>query len=85
MNACTATSVVQSDGPNRRTRSACAPRPGPERTTLPGSSQSLISDSNDSEFYYQYERKEAISAGIKAASIPSSSAAAKKKCWSAWM
>jgi len=35
-------------------------------TIVPGSSQSLISDSGDSEFYYQRQRKEAISAEIKA-------------------
>jgi hypothetical protein len=34
-------------------------------TILAGSSQSLISDSGDSEFYYQRQRKEAISAEIK--------------------
>jgi hypothetical protein len=33
---------------------------------LPGNSQSLISDSGDSEFYHQRQRKEAISAEIKA-------------------
>jgi hypothetical protein len=31
-----------------------------------GSSQSLISDSGDSEFYYQRQRKEAVSAEIEA-------------------
>ena len=35
-------------------------------TILAGSSQSLISDSGDSEFYHQRQRKEAISAEIKA-------------------
>ena len=35
-------------------------------TILAGSSQSLISDSGDSEFYRQRQRKEAISAEIKA-------------------
>ena len=35
-------------------------------TILAGSSQSLISDSGDSEFYRQRQRKEAVSAEIKA-------------------
>jgi len=35
-------------------------------TILAGSSQSLISDGGDSEFYHQRQRKEAISAEIKA-------------------
>ena len=35
-------------------------------TILAGSSQSLISDSGDSEFYHQRQHKEAISAEIKA-------------------
>ena len=35
-------------------------------TILAGSSQSLLSDSGDSEFYHQRQRKEAISAESKA-------------------